>query len=119
MNYHNKYDDIMVGDIDTKKYPVRKYNFKNLMDELCSQGGSCKGANLCSLLEDSSSDEDGIHILFKDPERWGKFQSDYQGEFEDKIKLMDKIRDRKKENEPLNWINAARDPKIKVAALGK
>ncbi len=34
----------------------------------------------------------------KDPERWEKFQEDFQSEFEDKIQLLDKIRDKKKEN---------------------
>lgn len=109
----------MVDNIDTKKFPVRKDNFRNLMDELCSHNGSINGKKLRSLLKDPTPDEDSDKILFEDTGRWVKFQNEYQDEFEDKIKLMDKIRDRKKEKEPLNWIDAAKDPKLKVAALGK
>ena len=54
-----------------------------------------------ALLKYSTKENESTNWLSKNPERWKKFQKEYQNEFIDKIKLMDEIRDKKKGNELL------------------
>jgi len=63
-----------------------------------------------ALLKYSTKDNESTNWLSQNPERWKKFQKGYQDEFEDKIKLMDEIRDKKKGNEPLYRFFTAEDP---------
>jgi uncharacterized protein YeaO (DUF488 family) len=39
-----------------------------------------------------------------DPDRWNKFQNKYKEEFEKKIRLIDEIWEKKKENLAVTWI---------------
>ena len=63
-----------------------------------------------ALLKYSTENNEPTNWLSKNPERWKKFQKDYRAEFDEKIKLMDRIRDKKKGNEPLNGFFTAEDP---------
>jgi|GEM_PF-1084893 len=105
----------MVDTVDTTgshHFPQRKNKFKKMVGQIWSRGGSSssnKKPQKMPLLRYAKDNESG-NWLSEDPKRWNKFQEEYQDEFEDKIKLMDEIRDKKKGNEALYWFFTAEDP---------
>jgi len=97
----------MVKNIGSYQYPQRKSKFKKMVDQFRSKR-STKKLQKIQWLKFSQKNSTTPNWFFKDPERWNKFQDEYQDEFEEKIKLMDEIRDKKKETESLNWISTAK-----------
>jgi len=103
----------MVRTTGSHQFPQRKNKFKKIVGQIWSRRGSnpsSKKPQKMALLKYSAKDNESTNWLSKNSERWKKFQKEYQDEFEDKIKLMDEIRDKKKGNEPLNGFFTAEDP---------
>ncbi|MBI5460509.1 hypothetical protein [Methanobacterium sp.] len=103
----------MVDTVDTTgshHFPQRKNKFKKMVGRIWSRGRSSsnKKPQKMPLLRYTKENEG--NWLSEDPKRWNKFQEEYRDEFEDKIKLMDEIRDKKKGNEALYWFFTAEDP---------
>ncbi|MCC7551433.1 hypothetical protein [Methanobacterium ferruginis] len=96
----------MVKNIGSNQYPQRKSKFKRMLDQFSSKRSINKSQQLLWLRY--STKIGTTNWLSKDSERWNKFQDEFQDEFEEKIKLMDAIRHKKKENEPLNWVNTSK-----------
>jgi uncharacterized protein YeaO (DUF488 family) len=104
-----------MGDIinTTKSHhlPQRKNKFKKMVGKLCSRGGSNKSSKELGgvLLTSSIQSSESTNWLSKNTKRWKKFQKQYQHEFDEKIKLMDEIRDRKKDNDAINSLFSLQD----------
>ncbi|HHT18655.1 MAG: hypothetical protein QM396_05580 [Euryarchaeota archaeon] len=96
----------MVKKIVSHKYPKRISKFKKVVNEVWSNTDKQKHSQRIFLSKYSSNNNESNLWLTKDPERWEKFQKDFQMEFEGKIQLMDKIRDKKKENETFYLLQA-------------
>lgn len=89
----------MVKNIVSNQYPQRKNKFKKMVDRVRSTGLSGKKVKQLTWLTYSAKSHPMVNWVFEDPERWNKFQNEFQGEFKEKMKLLDEIRDKKKENE--------------------
>jgi uncharacterized protein YeaO (DUF488 family) len=89
----------MVKNIVSNQYPQRKSKFKKMVDRVRSKGLSGKKSKQLTWLNYSAKSNPMANWVFKDPERWNRFQKEFQGEFKEKMKLLDEIRDKKKENE--------------------
>jgi hypothetical protein len=103
----------MVRTTGSHHFPQRKNKFKKMVGQIWSRRGSnpsSKKPPKMALLKYSTKKNESTNWLSKNPERWKKFQKEYQDEFEDKIKLMDQIRDKKKGSEPLYRFFTAEDP---------
>lgn len=103
----------MVRTTGSHHFPQRKNKFKKMVGQIWSRRGSnssSKKPQKMALLKYSTKDNESTNWLSKNPERWKKFQKEYQDEFDEKIKLMDEIRDKKKGNEPLNGFFTVEDP---------
>jgi uncharacterized protein YeaO (DUF488 family) len=85
----------MVKIIRAYKFPDRKDNFRIMVDNLCSEGLFKEKIKLDLWLKNA---ECSSNRLANDSERWDKFQSIYKEEFDYKIRLIDKIWEKKKEN---------------------
>lgn len=96
----------MVKNIVSQKYPQRKNSFKKMVNEFRSQWRYNKKPQQILLTKYSSESNESVRWFSKNPERWKKFQKEYQVEFKEKLELLDKIRDRKKENEVFYLIQA-------------
>ena len=92
----------MVKIIRAYKFPDRKVNFRIMVDNLCSEGLFKEKNKLDIWLKDTACSS---NRFANDPERWNKFQSIYKEEFENKIRIIDKIWEKKKENLYLTWID--------------
>jgi hypothetical protein len=100
----------MVKNVRSIRFPERKNQFKKKMDHERSRRAPSKKSQQILLLKHASESTGTAKWIFKDPGRWKRFLEEYHDEFEEKIKLMDEIRDKKIEDEILDWINkAARD----------
>lgn len=91
----------MVKIIRVYKFPDRKDNFRIMVNDLCSEGLFKEKNKLDLWLKDTACSS---NRFANDPERWKKFQSIYKEEFENKIRLIDEIWEKKKENLALTWI---------------
>jgi len=103
----------MVRTTESHHFPQRKNKFKKMLGQIWSRRGSnpsSKKPQEMALLKYSTQNNESTNWLSKNPERWKKFQKEYQDEFEDKIKLMDEIRDKKKGNESVYRFFTAEDP---------
>lgn len=104
MNFQYRFVDNMIKTIPPYQLPERKNNFKNMVDKLrIPESGKQPELELW-LKSNFSSERMGSEFI-KNPKRWDKFQNKYKNEFEEKIKLMEEIRQDKIENSPLTWIN--------------
>lgn len=93
-------------------FPQRKNKFKKMVGKICSREGShksCKDSKEVTLLTPPIKTNESTNCLSKNPKRWKKFQKQYQHEFDEKIKLMDEIRDRKKDNDAIHSIFSLQD----------
>lgn len=86
----------MVKNMKALSFSDRKYNFGIMMHKLRIQ-------NLDKNQKPDSGTKNHTKTkldknLIKDPEKWNKFQKKFQDEFENKIKLMEEIRQKKMEN---------------------
>ncbi len=100
----------MVKNIRSIRFPERKTQFKKRMDQVRSRSVPGKKSQQVLWLKHAAQSTGTAKWIFKDPGRWNRFLEEYHEEFEEKIKLMDEIRDKKIEDEILDWINAtARD----------
>lgn len=97
----------MVKNIISHKYPQRKNKFKKMVTEVWSQGLFNKKSRQILSLKHSTNSNESTKWFSKDPERWNNFQKEYQGEFDEKIKLLDEIKHKKKDNEVFYLIEAA------------
>jgi len=73
--------------------PDRKDNFKNMVDNFRSRGIFKEKIKLDLWLKNA---ECSSNRLAKDFERWERFQNVYKEEFENKIRLIDKIGEKKR-----------------------
>lgn len=89
----------MVKNIVSNQYPHRKSKFKKMVDGVRSRGLSDRTSKQLTWLVYSAENNPMANWFFKDPERWKKFQNQFQGEFTEKMKLLNEIRGKKKENE--------------------
>lgn len=89
----------MVKKIVSHKYPKRISKFKKMVNEVWSKTANKKSQKRISFANYSLKNNESALWLVNDPERWDRFQEEFQGEFEDKIQLIDKIRGKKKEYE--------------------
>jgi uncharacterized protein YeaO (DUF488 family) len=85
----------MVKIIRAYKFLERKDNFRNMADNFCFHGLFKEKIKLDLWLKNA---ECSSNRLANDSERWNKFQSMYKEEFENKIRLIDEIWEKKKEN---------------------
>jgi len=86
-------------------FPQRKNKFKKMVGKICSRRGfhkSRKDSKESTLLTSPIKTSESTICLSKNPKRWKKFQKQYQPEFDEKIKLLDEIRDRKKDNDVIH-----------------
>jgi len=93
-------------------FPQRKNKFKKMVGKICSRKGSQKSSKDSKeliLLTPSIKMNEPTNCLSKNPKRWEKFQKQYQPEFDEKIKLMDEIRDRKKDNDVIHSLFSLQD----------
>ena len=97
----------MIKTIPACQLPERKNNFKNMVDKLRIPI-SRESPELDLWLKNNSYSEKLDDEFIKNPKKWDKFQSKYKKEFEEKIKLMEEIRQDKIENSPITWINKPR-----------
>lgn len=107
----------MVKNITSYQYPWRKSKFKKIIDRVWLKRRSDKKSQQIAWIKYSVKSNLTANWFSKDPERWKKFSKEYQEEFEHKIKLMDEIRDRKKENELLYLINTLEDSDFYINEL--
>lgn len=99
----------MVKDIVSYQYPRRKTKFKKIVDRVWLNRQTDKKSQQITWIKYCVKSSLTANWFSKDPERWKNFRNEYQGEFENKLKLLDEIRDRKKENVLVYSINAAED----------
>ena len=97
----------MVKNIRSIRFPERKTQFKKRMDQVRSTSGPGKKSQQILWLKNVAQSNGTAKWIFKDPGRWKRFLEEYHEEFEEKIKLMDEIRDKKIEDEIIAWVNAA------------
>ena len=102
----------MVNKIITHTFPQRKNEFKEMVGQISLKSGSTLELKSFLGLQHSARKEEKVNLFFKDSERWENFQNHYQDEFDNKIRLMDEIRGKKKEDELLRWIFATDYPQI-------
>jgi uncharacterized protein YeaO (DUF488 family) len=91
----------MVKIIKAYEFLDRKDNFRDMVNKLCSQGMFKEKNKLDLWLKDTACNSNRIA---NDPDRWNKFQNKYKEEFEKKIRLIDEIWEKKKENLAVTWI---------------
>jgi uncharacterized protein YeaO (DUF488 family) len=91
----------MVKIIKAFKFPDRKDSFRDMVDKLCSQRMFKEKNKLDLWLKDTACSS---NRFANDPDRWKKFQNKYKEEFEKKIRLIDEIWEKKKENLAVTWI---------------
>jgi len=89
----------MVKNIVSHKYPQRIIKFKKMVNEVWFKTVNQKNQKRISLANYSLKKNESDLWLSNDSERWEKFQEEFQGEFEDKIQLIGKIRGKKREYE--------------------
>jgi len=91
-------------------FPQRKNKFKKMVGKICSREGSnSKDSKEVIVPTPSTKTNEPTNWLSKNPKRWKKFQKQYQHEFDEKIKLMDEIRDRKKDNDTIHSLFSLQD----------
>ena len=96
----------MIKTIPTCQLPERKNNFKNMVDKLRTPLPR-EGLELDLWLKNNAYSKKMGDEFIKSPKKWDKFQNKYKKEFEEKIKLMEEIRQDKIENTPLKEIYAS------------
>ncbi|MDO5835334.1 MAG: hypothetical protein Q4P17_02395 [Methanobacterium sp.] len=92
-------------------FPLRKNKFKKMVGKICSREGSnkSKDSKESLLLQNLMKANESTNWLSKNPKRWKRFQKQYQHEFDEKIKLMDEIRDRKKDDDVIQSLFSLED----------
>jgi len=83
----------MVKTIRACNFIDRKNNFRDMVDKFCSYGLFKERINLDLWLK---NDEHKSNRLANDSKRWKNFQIRYKEEFENKIRLIDEIWEKKK-----------------------
>lgn len=86
----------MVKNIKALSFSDRKYNFRILMHKLRYQNLDKNQKPDSGPKNQTKTELDKNPI--KDPEKWDKLQKKFQDEFENKIKLMEEIRQKKMDN---------------------
>jgi hypothetical protein len=94
----------MVKSITTYQFPQRKNEFREMVGQMGLIGGSSKRAQQFLWLGNTLKRDETASLFLEDPDRWTKFQKEYKEEFNDKIKLITRIRDKKIGFEPFYWL---------------
>jgi uncharacterized protein YeaO (DUF488 family) len=81
---------------------------KIIEDKLCFTRESINHSKLDQWIHEIEDVEIEDWTL-KDIEKWKEFKNRYSDEFEDKIELLDKIMDKKKEKVKVTWISIFKD----------
>ena len=83
--------------------PERKNNFKKLVDKIQSSGLEKTEKSLLSLNEEISMEQLNDDLI-DNPHIWNELQNRCGSEFQDKLVLLEDIRQRKLDKPPFTWI---------------
>lgn len=97
----------MVKNIFSHKYPQRKNKFKKMVAELWSQRTLNKKSRQMLIIKGSARTNESVSWLSQNPERWNRFQNEYKEEFEVKIKILNELKHKKRDNQVFYLIEAA------------